>query len=137
MAEHRTDKHRIGDGDVPLKLEDGEEMVLKPSWGAAQAISRQYGGISGAVERVVRMDIDVTVQVILLGLGYLGTRKPPTDLAERIWRTGFTDRTGAIGETTVKYLHILANGGKPLPEDGPAGSDGTENPSIRESTNSS
>lgn len=125
--------NRVGDGNVALKLEDGEELILKPSWGAAQAISRNWGGISGAVERVVRMDMDVTVQVLLFGLGYnLGTRKAPADLAERIWKTGFTDTTGAIGEITVRYLHILANGGKPLPDD--TGEGGAEkNPSTKES----
>lgn len=128
-----VDNHRIGDGNVPFKLEDGEELILKPTWGAAQAISRQFGGISGAVERVVRMDIDVTVQVILFGLGYLGTRKPPQDLAERIWRTGFTDRSGAIGEMTIQYLHILANGGRPLPENSADMSGEAGNPSTRES----
>lgn len=128
--------NRIGDGNVPFKLEDGEELTLKPSWGAAQAISRQYGGISGAVERVVRMDMDTVVQVILFGLGYgIGnsSRKPPPDLAERIWKTGFTDRTGSIGEITIKYLHILANGGKPLPEDS-EGMGVEANPSMSPST---
>lgn len=132
---HRSEPTlRIGDGNVELELEDGDKLTLKPTWGAAQAISRNLGGISGAVERVVRLDIDATVQVIMFGLGYFGTRKPPNDLAERIWKTGFTDRSGGIAETTIKYLNILANGGKPLPEDGGSGEG---NPSMTGNTNSS
>jgi hypothetical protein len=127
--------NRIGDGDVVLKLDDGEELILKPSWGAAQIISRQYGGVSGAVERVARMDYDVSMQVIYYGLGFMGTKKPPQNLAERIWRTGFTDASGAVSEKVIKYLQILANGGKPLPED--EAKDAGENPSISESSNSS
>ena len=126
-----------GDGNVTIILENGEELTLRPTWGAARTISRQFGGISGAVERVVRMDMDVTVQVIMCGLGYMGTRKPPQDLAERIWKTGFTDTTGAIGESTIKYLHILANGGRPLPEDAAAAGSEPGNPSSRPSTGTS
>jgi hypothetical protein len=129
--------NRVGEGNITFTLEDGEEMTLKPSWGAAQAISRQYGGVQAAVERIVRMDFDATIQVMLLGLGYFGSRKPPTDLAERIWRTGFTDRSGAIGETAIKYLHILANGGRALPDEaeGDAGGGGAVNPSMKEISN--
>lgn len=129
--------NRIGDGNVPLKLDGGEEVILKPSWGAAQAISRQFGGIQGAVERVVRMDMDATVQVVLFGLGYnIGTKKAPADLAERIWKTGFTDGTGSVGEKTVQYLHILANGGKSLPDEA-EGVSVEANPSPNQSTNAS
>lgn len=135
--------HRVGDGNVTLKLDDGEELILKPSWGAASAISRQFGGISGAVERVARLDMDVTVQVIMLGLGYnIGGRKPPPDLAERIWATGFTDNSGAISEIAIKYLQVLANGGRPVADSSgtPVAADGsgsTENPSMTGSTNAS
>lgn len=127
-------EHRIGEGDVPIKLFDGEELVMKPSWGAAQQVSTRFGGISGAVEKVIRMDIDTTIQIVLLGLGYLGNRKPPSDLAERIWRSGLTDGSGGIAEACVKYLHVLANGGRPpTPEPGEV-TDDEPNPSIRQST---
>lgn len=127
--------YRIGDGNVSFKLDDGEEMVMKPSWSAAQLISQRYGGISGAVEKVIRLDIDSTIQIVLLGLGYTGTRKPPSDLAERIWRSGVTDRTGAIAEACIRYLHVLANGGRPPPEDDETPPEGSETrPSTKRSS---
>jgi len=129
--------NRIGDGNVTLKLEDGDELVLKPSWGAAQQISRSYNGISGAVEQVARLNMDVTVQVIIYGLGYLGTKKPPQNLSERIWKTGFTDISGSVSARVIDYLNILANGGKPLPENTGDSDERSGNPSSNESINSS
>jgi len=124
----------IGEGNVILTLEDGEELILKPTWGAAQAISRNFGGIASAVERVVRMDFDVTMQVLMFGLGYLNNKKPPPDLQERIWRSGFTDDTGAVAEKAVEYLHVLANGGKPRADKSAEPVGEGENPSMRTST---
>lgn len=126
-------EHQVGIGDVPLMIDD-EEFILKPSWGAAQLVSQRFGGISGAVEKVIRLDIEATVQIVMFGMGFVGTRKPPLNLAERIWRAGLTDRTGGVAEACVKYLHVLANGGRPPPEDDEAEEGAEKNPSTKPST---
>jgi hypothetical protein len=106
--------NQIGAGDVPITL-DGIEMVLKPTWQAAQTISRMNGGIMGAIDKVVKLDIETIVAIVQVGLGYgMGKRAPP-DLAERIWRSGLTDERGFMVERCVTYLRTLANGGKPPP----------------------
>lgn len=128
--------HRVGIGDVPIKI-DGEELIMKPSWGAAQLVSQRFGGISGAVEKVIRLDIDSTVQIVMFGLGYVGTRKPPIDLAEKIWRSGLTDQSGGIAEACVKFLHVLANGGRPPPEEAAAEEGAEQRPSNKTSTSDS
>jgi hypothetical protein len=48
-----------------------------------------------------------------------------------------TDITGGVAEACVKYLHVLANGGRPPPEEAEA-EEGTENrPSNKTSTSDS
>lgn len=127
-------EHRIGEGDVPIKVGD-ENLIMKPSWGAAQQISSRFGGITGAVDKVIRLDIETITAIVTFGLGFFGTRKPPADLQERIWRTGLTDISGGIAEACVKYLHVLANGGRPPPAVDGEAADTAENPSINRSIN--
>jgi len=115
MSEEK--KAQLGAGDVSLVL-DGETVYLKPSYFAARTISQQTGGIQGAIERVLRVDMDAIVTVVTLGLGY-GQQKPaPKDLAEKIWRAGLTDDTGRVVERAILYLRVLMGGGRmPADED--------------------
>lgn len=115
MSEERP-KPRAGDGDVPVTI-DGEEFVLTPNFNAAKLLSARSGGILNMVDRVVKLDVEAVLDVITLGLGYGPARRPPKDLAERIWRTGMTDSTGGLADRCIEYLHILANGGRPLARD--------------------
>jgi hypothetical protein len=112
----------IGAGDVVINL-DGEDKVLKPSYQAARTISSMQGGISGAIQRVVQLDIETVTQVVTLGLGYGQGQKPPKDLAEKIWRTGLTDDSGGLAERCVLFLRVLASGGR-MPRDQKEGGDG-------------
>lgn len=106
---------KVGEGDVEITL-DGEAKVLKPSAEAARRISTQFGGIQGAIENVMRLDLAAVTAVITLGLGFGGSRPPPKDLGDKIWRTGLTDDSGRLAEYCVTYLRILAMGGrKPAP----------------------
>lgn len=115
-------KPSLGAGDVPIKLlkTDGvteEELVLRPTFGAAQTLSRQHGGYMAVIEKLSRLDLDTIVMVVTLGLGYVyggggGTRKPPTDLQERIWRTGLTDDSGGLVERCITYIRSLSGGGR-------------------------
>jgi hypothetical protein len=112
MSEVRTRPE--GAGDVPITL-DGEECVLRPSSLAAQALSRQYDGLRGCIDAVLRLNMDVIVQVVAHGLGIPSGSREMKTLPEKVWRTGVTDDTGALAERCVAYLRVLAGGGRPPP----------------------
>lgn len=109
---------QLGEGDIPITLE-GVSLVLKPSVGAAQFVSRQSGGIMACIEKIVRMDFDAIVMVIGLGLGYGPGRPQPADLADKVWRTGIDDLSGGLAERAVSYLRVLSNGGRALKDQAP------------------
>ena len=108
-------KAAIGAGDVEIEL-DGEKAVLRPSLKAAQAISRQAGGIMGAMQALRTLDVDALTSVIALGLG-----KEAKDVAEAVYRTGVADLT----PPATLFLTMLANGGRPADD---AGGEGGEDP---------
>ena len=110
-------KASIGAGNVEIKL-DGETVVLRPSLRAAQAISRQAGGIMAAVEAIGKFNLDVMTQVVALGLG-----REPKDVADAVWRTGMADLSGPV----INYLSILANGGRPVQSEGGEGEGDPQN----------
>lgn len=96
-------KASLGAGNVDLEL-DGETVTLRPTLKAAQTLSRRTDGLIGAIERVSRFDLDTVVAVVALGID-----KPEKDVAERVWRTGVNE----IAPHAIKFLGILANGGRP------------------------
>jgi hypothetical protein len=100
-------KPSLGAGNVEIEL-DGETVVLKPTLRAAQTISRQNGGILGAVDRVSKFDLDTLTQVVALGLNATG--KDAETIPDKVWSTGMTDLVGPV----TRYLSILANGGRPV-----------------------
>lgn len=114
----------VGEGDVPVVI-TGEELTLKPSYNATRVISTTHGGIQSAMDKVLRLDVETITQVITLGLGFTSTNRGPKDLPQRIYRTGFTDDTGRLAETCIKYLRVLASGGK-APSPTEEGGDGSE-----------
>lgn len=125
---------QVGGGNVIITLA-GREEVLTPSVQAAQSISRQAGGIAGAMQAVLKLDLDTIHSVIALGMGFAGTRKPPQDLMERIYRSGLTDNSeGALVSRCILYLRVLANGGR-MPEDDIALGGGSEGEEDRDRPN--
>ena len=48
-------KARVDNGWITL---DGETVTLRPTLGAAQAISRREGGIMNTVQAIARFDLD-------------------------------------------------------------------------------
>lgn len=108
MSENNTSP---GAGNVEISL-DGENVMLKPSLNACQAISRQSGGMSAAVAAVGRFDFDLIVSVVTLGLAATGDAAK--SMPDKVWRTGLTDLVGPV----TKYLMIIANGGRPVDENG-------------------
>ena len=110
------DRPALGSGNVKVII-DGEHRELVPSYAAMVAISARGGGLRGAIERVLNLDAETIVAVVTVGLGYGGDRRPPADLAERIWRTGFMLHSGGLADACFRYVNALANGGRPLAED--------------------
>jgi hypothetical protein len=116
----KIEKPKPGATELPVII-DGEEMVLLPTFGAARAITQQFGGVHAAIERVLRADIEAVAEIVAFGLGYyLPTKKPPKDLLERIWRTGMGDDSGGVSQYCLIFLHMIMSGGKMPEEDAEA-----------------
>lgn len=101
-------KATIGAGDVTIVL-DGEPVVLRPSLRAAQTISRQSGGVIGAMQAVGKFDMDTITLVVAQGLGKVKPNEV-NEIAEQVYSTGLTDLVPKVTE----YLTIIANGGRPV-----------------------
>lgn len=122
---------RTGIGDIAVELLDSKgelkALTLKPSLQACQALSRINGGLVNLSSRVSALDLDSIVTVLAYGLGYGGTKRPPKDFEERVYRTGLV----ALSTPCTQFVNIVANGGKPLADKGsePEGEDsGGQNP---------
>lgn len=105
----------IGSGDVEIELynldkKETEKKVLKPTFLAAQTLSRKHNGGIGLVQRLSNLDLDAIASVIQLGLNL--TDHGAKGLPERIYETGTMKLSGPC----IRYVHILQNGGK-APED--------------------
>jgi len=111
-----------GEGEITVNI-DGQEEVLRPTYGVARTLSTRYGGLSQVTDRVLNLDLDVITDIVQLGLGYSSSNRPPRDLSERIWRSGLTDDSGSIAERCVLFVRVLAHGGR-LPVDKPEGAEG-------------
>lgn len=108
-------KASIGEGDVTIIL-DGREVQLKPTFMAAQTISRMNGGIKGTIEKVLAVDVDTICSVVAIGMGFHGNRRAPQDLPQQIYEAGLTDDSGGIVAQVALYLRVLASGGR-MPKD--------------------
>jgi hypothetical protein len=116
----------IGSGDVEIELynittEEVEKKVLKPTFLAAQTLSRKHNGGIGLVQRLSNLDLDAISSVIELGLNL--TAHGAKTLPERIYQTGTMKLSGPC----IRYVHILQNGGK-APEDNDEDEGGEETP---------
>ena len=106
-------------GEMPIMFE-GEERILKPSLRAMGAINRQFGGLRNARAKLVDEDVDAVAFILRHGLNL--SDRDARDLPDRIYRNGVT---GDFLVALIKYVAILGNGGKPLPDE-PEDSDGNE-----------
>lgn len=97
-------------GDVEIKL-NGKVETLRPSLGAAKRVNAT-GGFAHVVNRLQAADLDFYILVVAAGLG-----KKNAEVEDAVYKTGLP----ALGADVVKFVNILANGGKPYE---PATSDG-------------
>lgn len=104
----------IGAGDVEIKLvsRTGELITetLRPTFNCSKKVSRMSGGFLAASRRILELDLDAYVAIIGAGLGY--TETGMINLDDRVYKTGLTD----LAEPLVRFIRILANGGKPPKE---------------------
>jgi hypothetical protein len=110
-------KPTLGDGDVVIILKttagEDQELTLRCTYGAAQYLSKQNGGYTNVVRKLLELDLDVHAQVVAAGLGMIGPgKRPAADLAQRIYMTGLTDDTGGLTERCVTFIRALSGGGR-------------------------
>lgn len=101
--------HNIGSGDVEIELADKGKFNLKPTLGAAIKLSGVQGGLTRMVERCLSLEFDAILTVVVNGLG-----SNSKDLPDLIYKTGLLN----LSDPCIKFLHILANGGRPLSIEG-------------------
>lgn len=112
-----AEKVRVGMGSVTITLGSGDEekeYTLVPTLAAAQGTSRIAGGLRGAIDSIVKLDLDVITRVVQLGLGPKVVKTLGTELSELVWQSGMTDSGGELASKCIEYLTMLSNGGRPL-----------------------
>jgi len=119
-------KARVGLGNVMITL-DAREYTLVPTLAAAQGVSRISGGIRGAIDAIIKLDIDVVTRIVQLGLGPKVTKEIGPGLPDLIWQSGLTDSGGELAAKCIEYLTMLSNGGRPII---PEARDDSDDPQI-------
>lgn len=98
----------IGAGDVVVKLGE-HELTLRPTLKAAMSLSSQRGGITTLVQRCLDLEFDAIFAVVLAGM----EGKNSKDLPELVYSAGMLK----LSPICIKFLHIVANGGRPIGDD--------------------
>lgn len=101
---------QINEGDVEIDL-NGQTITLRPTLRAMNAIS-SLGGLGKVRQALVDQEFTTVVSVIMHGANMAGTRDAK-ELPEAVYKNGL-DAPLLVG--LIKFVAILANGGKPLPE---------------------
>ncbi len=97
-------------GEIEITL-NGKVETLRPSLGAAKRVN-STGGFAHVVNRIQAADLDFYILVVAAGLG-----KKNAEVEDAVYRTGLP----ALGADVVKFVNILANGGKPFESEAVAG----------------
>ncbi len=102
---------KLNAGDVTITLA-GDDRILKPTLRAANMISSHFGGLAKARDQLAAQDLQAAVAVIRHGLNM--PDKEAKNLPDMVWETGMNID---LLIPLIRYIGILANGGKPLPDD--------------------
>lgn len=95
----------INSPEVNLDL-GGETLTLKCTLGAAQKISRHFGGLYPASQQVMSLSLEALVAVIRHGAGL--TDAETKSLPEKVFQAGIGD----VAAKAVIFLGYLNNGGR-------------------------
>jgi hypothetical protein len=98
-------------GDVTIMLA-GEPRVLHPTLRAITMISNTYGGLAKARDALAAQDFSAVVTVVRWGLNV--SDNEAKKLPDQVFETGVTSD---LLVPLIRFVGILANGGKPLPDD--------------------
>ena len=102
---------RLNAGEVTIKL-NGEDRILKPTLRAITMISSQFGGLAKARDALAVQDFQAATTIIRWGLNMPDSEAKK--LPDVVFETGLTVD---LLVPLIRYVGILANGGKPLPDD--------------------
>ncbi len=102
---------KINSGEVEIVF-DEENLTLKPTLRAATSINRQFDGFANARASLVRENFDAVVFILRLGLNL--SDKDARDLPDRVYKNGIT---AELLIPLIKYVAILGNGGRALPDE--------------------
>lgn len=100
-------KPKPGDGNVTINF-DGRDWDLVPTLNAIRKISRSSEGLTGAIDRIIRLDFDTIC--LVMGLGMDLSEKGLEGFEERVFKEGIQQYVTPL----TKYLINLSNGGRPL-----------------------
>lgn len=98
-------------GDVVITLA-GEQRVLHPTLRCITMISSQYGGLAKVRDALASQDFGAVTTVIRWGLNL--SDNEARKLPEQVFATGVT---ADLLVPLIRFIGILANGGKPMPDD--------------------
>lgn len=102
---------KINSGETPIFF-DGEDMVLRPTLRAATTINRQFDGFQNARNALVRENFDAVVFILRMGLNL--SDKDARNLPDRVYENGIT---AELLIPLIKYVAVLGNGGRALPDE--------------------
>lgn len=102
---------RINAGDVVITLA-GDERILRPTLRAITMISSQYGGLAKARDALAAQDFQAAATVIRWGLNMPDSEAKK--LPDMLFETGLN---AELLVPLIRFIGILANGGKPMPDD--------------------
>lgn len=105
--------------DVEITL-NGKVETLRPTLAAAKRVNAQ-GGFAHVVGRIQAADLEAYILVVAAGLNKKTSDKiGDVSLEEAVYKTGLP----ALGAEVVKFVNLLANGGKPMESEGGEGGSG-------------
>ncbi len=99
------------EGEVEIGI-DGESVTLRPSLGAAMALNQEFGSFGGLLSELEAYNLGAAIKVV--------KRAGEFHDEERIFKTGLVEITPSL----IRFVIMLANGGKPLAESGEDQGDG-------------
>lgn len=86
--------------------------ILRPTLGAAISLSKRHGGLMNVLAALERYDFDIAVEVVEAGMR-VGAEQHQI-IAEKVFSAGVV----ALTPNLVRFVILLANGGRPLKEKG-------------------
>lgn len=98
------------DGHVSIPLGEAS-ATLVPSLGAAIALCREHGSFAALMDKVANYDLPACATVVHHGLSRFDDERGRTEA--EVYEAGMV----ALAPHLLRFIGILANGGKPLPKE--------------------